>query len=138
MLMVESAILPAAAAVQQSHWWETLGAWGNIGSFIGGFSAFILATAAIIGGSAGLQDWRARQREQKALAQEQVDSIRLDRYCFLYGWTRGTVSVFGIRLVTEPAEMGVAQDELAGEGLPITSFSVSPRARIVTLIGLVT
>jgi hypothetical protein len=41
---------------------------GNIGSFLGGVSAVLLAAAAIIGGSAGLGDWRAKQREQRALA----------------------------------------------------------------------
>jgi hypothetical protein len=106
----------AQAAASQSHWWETLSAWGNIGSAVGGLAAVVLAVAAIIGGSAGLGDWRAKQRAQRALAAEQAQSIRLDRQRVLNGWSPHGVEVYGVELVTEPAEMVQAQAELTGNG----------------------
>src|SRR5215467_6325821 len=53
--------------------------WGALGSALGGLATVVLAVAAIIGGTAGLSDWRARQRSEKTLADEQAESIRLER-----------------------------------------------------------
>ncbi len=36
--------------------------WGNLGLAVGGLATAVLAIAAIIGGTAGLGDWRAKQR----------------------------------------------------------------------------
>lgn len=76
----------------------------------------VLAAAAIIGGSAGLGDWRAKQREQQALAQEQAQSIRLDRQRVLHGWSPHGVEVYGVELVTATAEMADAQEQLTAGG----------------------
>lgn len=70
--------------------------WGALGSALGGLATLVLA-AAIIGGMARLQDWRARQRAEKALAEEQAESIRLERRRVLEGWPRHGVNMYGPR-----------------------------------------
>jgi hypothetical protein len=113
----------AATVVTHSpHWWATLAAWGNIGSFIGGVSAALLAVAAVIGGSAGLSDWREKQREQRDLAREEAENIRLDRQRVLYGWTPTGLEVYGVQLVTAPEELARARDELSAGGM--TDYAV--------------
>lgn len=114
--MFTAASMVAAAAAHQPPWYATLAAWGNIGSFLGGASAVLLAVAAIIGGSAGLGDWRAKQREQRDLAREEAENIRLDRRRILNGWTPAGLPVYGVELVTTPAELEQARDQLAGGG----------------------
>lgn len=114
MLMVLTS--SPVATIAAPHWWGTLANWGNIGSFLGGASGLLLAAAAIIGGSAGLGDWRAKQREQKDLAREQAERLRLERQRILNGWNPGVVAVYGVELVTERAEIAKAQDELAAGG----------------------
>lgn len=47
---------------------ENLADWGALGSAVGGLATAVLAVAAIIGGRAGLSDWRDKQRAQKNLA----------------------------------------------------------------------
>lgn len=107
----------AEVAVHPAQWWSMLASWGNVGSLAGGLAAVALAIAAIIGGTAGLGDWRAKQVEQKRLAHEEAESIRLDRQRVLNGWTPNGVEVYGVELVTEPAEMAVAREQLMA-GLP--------------------
>lgn len=90
--------------------------WGELGSALSGLAAVVLAAAAIIGGSAGLGDWRARQRAQKDLADEQTESIRLDRRRILNGWSPTGLSVYGVTLVTDEAELAKAAQELSVTG----------------------
>ena len=93
----------------------TLGDWGNVGDIVSGASAALLAMAAIIGGSAGLGDWRARQRQEKALAEEQAKSLRLDRERVLRGWSPHGIHVYGVALVTEPSELTkVVEEQISG------------------------
>lgn len=79
--------------------------WGNIGSFVGGVAALLLAAVAIVTGTAGLKDWRAQMRRQGELAVEQRNSILLDRRRSLQGWSPHGVNTFGVQLVTDPVEM---------------------------------
>jgi hypothetical protein len=90
--------------------------WGNLGDAAGGLSAVVLAAAAIIGGSAGLGDWRRKQRAQKALADEQAEDIRLDRRRILNGWSPHGVPVYGVTVVTDDAELAKAAQELSVTG----------------------
>lgn len=90
--------------------------WGDLGSALGGLAAVVLAAAAIIGGTAGLGDWRAKQRADKALADEQAENIRLDRQRILNGWSRNGLPVYGVTLVTEEAELQKATEELTHTG----------------------
>jgi hypothetical protein len=103
-------------AVDHYSWYRTLGAWGNIGSLLGGLAAPGLATVALLQGTAGLGDWRARQRAERDLADEQAENIRLDRERVLHGWSPGGVEVYGVSLVTEPIEMDQAKEQLLGGG----------------------
>jgi hypothetical protein len=89
----------------------TISDWGNIGDLLGGISATLLAIAAIVGGSAGLGDWRARQQKEKELAEEKARSIRIERERVLHGWSPQGVSVYGVTLVTEPDELARAIEE---------------------------
>ena len=82
-------------------------------SIAGGFSTLALALAAVVGGTAGMGDWRARQRAQKALADEQVHELRLDRVRALQGWSPAGLRRYGVRLVTDPGELTKAADELS-------------------------
>jgi hypothetical protein len=116
MITVEASILAATAAPDHAHWWRTLADWGYLGGFLGGVSTLVLAAAAIIGGGAGLGDWRAKQREQRALAQEQAQTARLDRHRVLNGWTPNGVQVYGVALVTTDDEMTQAHDQLTARG----------------------
>jgi hypothetical protein len=90
--------------------------WGNLGSALGGLAAAVLAVAAIIGGTAGLGDWRAKQRAQRALAQEQAENIRLERRRVLAGWTSNGVNVYEVTLVTGEKELVKAAEELSVVG----------------------
>ncbi len=110
--------LVGASMVTAQHplWWATLASWGNVGSLLGGLATVVLAIAAIIGGTAGLGDWRERQREQAELARQEAETIRLDRQRVLNGWTQTGVEVYGVTLVTEPAELTRASEQLAEGG----------------------
>jgi hypothetical protein len=105
------AILSAAHAVA---WWTTLTGWSALGGAIGGFSAAVLAVTAFIGGAAALRPWRESLHAQRDLAREQENGIRLERLSRLNGWTPGTVSVYGVTIVTEKDEMARAEAELVG------------------------
>lgn len=87
--------------------------WADLGSAISGLAAVVLAAAAIIGGSAGLGDWRDKQRAQKSLADEQAENIRLERRRILNGWSRHGLPVYGVTLVTDEAELTKAAQELS-------------------------
>ncbi len=89
---------------------------GDLGSAVSGLAAVVLAAAAIIGGSAGLGDWRGRQRAEKALADEQAENIRLDRRRVLNGWSGNGLPVYGVTLVTDEAELAKAAQELSATG----------------------
>jgi hypothetical protein len=93
-----------------------LGDWGALGSAVGGLATVILAIAAIIGGSAGLQDWREKVRAQRALAQEEAENIRLERRRILNGWSPNGLPVYGVTLVTDEAELTTAAQELSAVG----------------------
>jgi hypothetical protein len=74
-------------------------------------------------GPAWLRDSRERQqaqaaaaREQEALAREQAEQIRLDRYRLLHSWSAHGIDAFGVALVTSGDEMTRAQDELLASG----------------------
>jgi hypothetical protein len=95
---------------------DILTALGDLGSAAGGLAAVVLAVAAIIGGTAGLSDWRAEQRAQKALAEEQAEAIRLDRQRILNGWSPHGLPVYGVTLVTDEAELTKAAQELSVTG----------------------
>ncbi|MFG1659005.1 hypothetical protein ACGFIY_20985 [Micromonospora chersina] len=89
--------------------------WSYVGGVVSGASAALLAIAAIIGGGAGLGDWRARQRKERELAEERAKTLRLDRARVLRGWSPHGVHVYGVRLVAEPAELTKAVEELTAD-----------------------
>jgi hypothetical protein len=101
---------PAHAA----SWWSTLAGWSSLGGAVGGFSAAVLAVTAFIGGAAALKPWRENLHAQRDLARQQENGIRLERLSRLDGWTPGTVSVYGVTLVTDKDEMTRAQAGLLG------------------------
>jgi len=70
---------------------------------------------AIVGGSAGLKDWRDKVRAQKAVADEQAYNLRLDRQRRMQGWSPGMINVYSVGLVTDPTEMERARDELIAD-----------------------
>lgn len=76
----------------------------------------LLAVAAIIGGSAGLGDWRDKQRKQRDLADEEAENIRLDRRRVLNGWNPHGLPVYGVQLVTTPEEVDQVREEISGGG----------------------
>ena len=109
---------------------------GQLGSLIGGISAALLALAAIIGGSAGLSDWRAKQQEQRALAREEAENLRLDRQRILYGWSQQGLPVYGwIWSPSQPSLSRPALSWLRAALLNTWSFG-SARARQATSTAL--
>lgn len=90
--------------------------WGNFGSAVGGIATLILALIAVAAGTAGLSDWRQKQRAQRDLAREQRLAIELDRRRSLLGWSQAGVNVYGVTLVVEPNEMSRAVAELSEIG----------------------
>jgi hypothetical protein len=86
--------------------------WGNIGSAIAGLSTLAIAVAALIRGPAALRDWRARQRAQAEVANEEAENIRLDRRRYLSGWSGSGVATYGVTLITDAEELARAIDEL--------------------------
>jgi hypothetical protein len=97
-------------------WAVTIEALGDLGSFVSGLAAVVLAVAAIIGGGAGLGDWRAKQRAQRDVAAEEANNLRLNRRRLNHGWSPHGVDSYGVALVTEPAEFSLAQAELTSGG----------------------
>jgi hypothetical protein len=74
---------------------------GNVGSFLEGLAAVVLAGFAIVGGFATLPELGAKLRRQRELAEEQTTEIRLNRRRILEGWSSTGVPVYGVRLVTD-------------------------------------
>jgi hypothetical protein len=73
-------------------------------------------------GPAWVRDSRERVRAQSeqaraqaALADEERRQIELDRRRVLNGWSPGGIEVYGVALVTDPAEMDTAREQLARE-----------------------
>jgi hypothetical protein len=87
---------------------------GNIGSMLAGLAALLVAVVTLPQIPGGVRDWRARQREQAALAADQRKQIELDRRARLHGWSPGGVATYGVTLVTEPGELERAAAELGG------------------------
>jgi hypothetical protein len=87
--------------------------WGNIGSALAGLSTLIIAIGAFIRSPAALRDWRARQRAEAEVANEQAENIRLDRRRYLSGWSGSGVATYGVAPVTDSEELARAVDELA-------------------------
>ena len=87
--------------------------WGNIGSFLAGLSTVVIAIAALIRGPEVIRAWVARQRAQAEAAHEEAENIRLERRRGLSGWSAGGVNSYPVALVTEPAEIDLARDQLA-------------------------
>jgi hypothetical protein len=94
----------------------TLDDLGNLGDAIGGLCALVLVAIALVGGPSAWADWRARQRADKELAEEQTKELRLNRERTLRGWMPSGIHVYGVQLVTEPAELSRAVDELTAGG----------------------
>lgn len=107
-----SVLSAVTAAAHNTRWWLTLSGWSSLGGAVGGIATAFLAVLAYIGGKAGLDDFRAKQRAQTDLANEQAYNMRLDRQRQLHGWTMGMVNVYEVELVTDRSEMERARDEL--------------------------
>ena len=94
--------------------------WGNIGSALQGFAVLIVAIGALIKGPALVRAWIGRQRaeaeaahEQAAIAREHTETERLARRARLSGWSAHGVNSFSVELVSDPAEIDRARDELS-------------------------
>ncbi|GIJ34992.1 hypothetical protein [Micromonospora sediminimaris] len=85
---------------------------GNLGDAISGLVAVVLGIVALLGSRSAWADWRARQQAEKELAEEQTKELRLNRERTMRGWMPGGTQVYGVQLVTEPAELSQALDEL--------------------------
>jgi hypothetical protein len=107
--------------------------WGNIGSAAAGLAVaasarFGVAYGLITGqGPAWIREARARARAQAeqaraaaALDDAQREQIELDRGRVLYGWggPGSGGEVYTVALVTDPAEMDTAREELAKAKTP--------------------
>lgn len=104
-------------AGHDAPWYDTLAGWSAVGGAVGGIATALLAVLAYLGGKAGLDDFRDKQRAERDLANEQAYSMRLERQRMLHGWTPGMINVYGVELVTDQAEMEQARDQLlAGRG----------------------
>jgi hypothetical protein len=99
-------------AAHDAPWYDTLGGWSAVGGAVGGIATALLAVLAYLGGKAGLEDFRSKQRAERDLANEQAYNMRLDRQRLLHGWTPGMVNVYAVELVTDRAEMEQARDQL--------------------------
>lgn len=102
--------------------------WGNVGSLLGGLAAVALAVVAAITGTAGLGEWRNKLRKERELAEEQTESIRLDRRRTLYGWSGHGVDTYSVQLVTDSRELDRAVEELkSGDATKFVVLQVSGR-----------
>jgi hypothetical protein len=110
--------------------------WGNIGSAAAGLavalSALFAAGYALITGQGPkwISEARARARDQAeaarsaaALSDEQRRHIQMDRERVLYGWggAGSAGEVYGVALVTDPAEMDTARSDLAAPNTPAST-----------------
>jgi hypothetical protein len=81
---------------------------------LGGLAALVVAIVTLPQIPGGVKDWRARQREQAALAVEQREQIAVERRARLQGWSGHGIDTFGVTLVTAPEELQKASAELGG------------------------
>jgi hypothetical protein len=89
---------------------------GNLGEVVGGLSTFVLLVIALITAPSAWSDWRARQRAERGLAEARTREFRLDQERTLRGWMPNGVQVYGVALVTEPAQIEQAVAELTVGG----------------------
>lgn len=87
--------------------------WGNIGSFLAGLSTVVIAFAAVRQGPAAVRAWIGRVHAQADAAREEAKTLQLERRRGLSGWNIHGLETYGVTLVTEPAEISQAADELA-------------------------
>jgi hypothetical protein len=87
--------------------------WGNIGSFLAGLSTVVIAFAAVRQGPAAVRAWIDRVHAQADAAREEAKTLQLERRRGLSGWNAHGLETYGVTLVTEPAELSQADDELA-------------------------
>lgn len=97
---------------------------GNIGSFIAGLSAFVIAVAALWRGPAAVRAWiaerdagRRKALDEAEVAREQAETTRLERRRGLSGWSVHGVNSFDVALVTDDDELTRAAHDQA-EGAP--------------------
>lgn len=86
--------------------------YGNIGAFLGGISALIVAVAALIRSPAALRAWIGRQQADRDLATEQAKTIQLERRRYLDGWSQHGVDSFRVTAVTDRGDIAEAGDDL--------------------------
>jgi len=93
--------------------------WGNIGSMLAGLSAIVIAVGALIRGPAVVRSWLDRQAADAEEARARAEALRadaeerrLERRRTLLGWSPHGVEAYAVALVTDPAEMDRAKDEL--------------------------
>ncbi|SDT74337.1 hypothetical protein [Actinoplanes derwentensis] len=91
---------------------KTVELMGNLGDFVGGFSALALAIAALVAGPSVWRDLRDRLKAQRDLAKEQAKDIRLERDRNFFGWMPGALSVYQVKNVEDPHEIALAAAEL--------------------------
>ncbi|WP_328342147.1 hypothetical protein [Micromonospora sp. NBC_00421] len=89
---------------------------GSLGDAVSGLIAVVLGVIALLGSRSAWADWRARQQAEKEHAEEQTKELRLNRERTMRGWMHGGTQVYGVQLVTEPAELSQAVDELKDGG----------------------
>ncbi|MEU1889447.1 hypothetical protein ABZ491_28680 [Micromonospora rifamycinica] len=89
---------------------------GSLGDAVSGLIAVVLGVIALLGSRSAWADWRARQQAEKEHAEEQTKELRLNRERTMRGWMHGGTQVYGVQLVTEPAELSQAVDELEDGG----------------------
>jgi hypothetical protein len=81
---------------------------------LGGLAALIVALVTLPRIPGDIRDWRARQREQRALADDERQQLAIERRRHLYGWSGHGIDTFGVTLVTTPEELERAAIELGG------------------------
>lgn len=86
--------------------------YGNIGAFLGGISAVIVAVAALIRSPAALRAWIERQQADRDLATEQAKTIQLERRRYLDGWSQHGINSFEVAAVTDQGDIAEAGDDL--------------------------
>lgn len=72
---------------------------------LGGLAALLVAILTLPQIPGAVRDWRARQREQTALAADQREQLALERRARLHGWSGSGIHTFGVTLVTTPEEL---------------------------------
>jgi hypothetical protein len=86
--------------------------YGNIGAFLGGISALIIAVAALIRSPAALRAWIGAQNAKRELAEDELAAAQRERRRNLDGWSMGTVNSFRVVPATDQADVAEACDAL--------------------------